>query len=70
MRPAPSTPLAHAFLALADDGAEAGRRTVPRMLVAAAASVVLAVGVPLGWYVSEKPVGALSSKTALAQDDE
>jgi len=70
MRPTTSTPLAYAFLALADDGPEAARRTVPRMLAAAAASVVLALGVPLGWYASEKPVGALSAKAALAQDDE
>jgi len=70
MRPTTSTPLAYAFLALADDGAEAAPPTVRRMLGAAAACAVLALGVPLGWYVSEKPVGALSSKTALAQDDE
>jgi hypothetical protein len=73
MRPATSTPLARAFLALADDGAEVEQRTLPRMLAAATASVVLAFGVPLGWYVakpSEKPVAALSSKSALAPDEE
>jgi hypothetical protein len=73
MRPATSTPLANAFLALADDGAEIGQRTLPRMVAAAAASVVLALGVPLGWYLAkpdEHPVAAISSKTALAPDDE
>ena len=73
MRPATSAPLARAFLALADDGADAAQRTLPRMLAAAAASVVLALGVPLGWYLaqpSEKPVAALSSKSALAPDEE
>ena len=73
MRPATSTPLAQAFLALADDGAEAEQRTLPRMLAAAAASVVLALGVPLGWYLakpSEKPVATLSSKSAVAPDEE
>jgi polygalacturonase len=70
MRPTTSTPLAYAFLALADDGAGPEPRTLPRAVAAAAAAVVLAVGVPLGWYVSEKPVGALSAKSALAQDDE
>jgi hypothetical protein len=73
MRPATSSPLANAFLALADDGAEAQQRTLPRMVAAAAASMVLAFGVPLGWYVakpSDHPEGALSSKTGLAQDDE
>jgi hypothetical protein len=70
MRPTTSTPLARAFLALADDGAEAEQRTLPRVVAAAAATAVLAIGVPLGWYVSEKPVGALSAKSALAQDDE
>lgn len=73
MRPATSSPLAHAFLALADDGAEPEQRTLPRVVAAAAASVVLALGVPLGWYLTkpaDHPVAALSSKTALAPDDE
>jgi hypothetical protein len=70
MRPTTSTPLAYAFLALADDRAETRQRTLPRALAAATAALVLAVGVPLGWYAAEKPVGALSAKAALAQDDE
>ena len=73
MVPATSSPLAHAFLALADDRAEVEQRTLPRVVAAAAAAVALALGVPLGWYLaqpSEKPVAALSSKTALAPDDE
>ena len=44
------------------------RRDVLR--AGAGGAAMLAVGVPLGWYVSEKPVGALSAKSALAQDDE
>ena len=50
-RPAPapmSPPLAHAFLALADDDAALDQRTLPRVLAAAAAAVVLALGAPLG----------------------
>jgi hypothetical protein len=73
MVPATSAPLAHAFLALADDGAEADQRTLPRMLAAAAAAIVLALGVPLGWFAAkpaEHPVAALSSKSALLADDE
>jgi hypothetical protein len=71
--PAPGCPpLAHAFLALADDG-DAGRRTLPCAVAAAAASVVLALGVPLGWVAvkpHQQPVAALASKFSLAADDE
>jgi hypothetical protein len=73
MAPATSAPLAHAFLALADDGAEADQRTLPRVLAAAAAAVVLALGVPLGWLAvkpADHPVAALSAKTALFSDEE
>ena len=67
--PATSIPLAYAFLALADDGAAADQRTLPRMLAAAAAAVVLAVGAPLGFLVvnpSDQPIGPLSSKSRAA----
>ncbi len=68
-----SPPLAHAFLALADDHAETDQRTLPRAFVAAAAAVVLAIGAPLGFLVvspSDHPVVTLSAKSALTQDDE
>ena len=73
MRPTTSIPLADAFLALTDDGAEPHRRTLPRMLAATAAAVVLAVGVPLGWYLTPRdahPLATLSSKSALTDSDE
>jgi hypothetical protein len=71
MPTATSIPLADAFLALSDDRAEAGQRTLPRIVAATAASVVLALGLPLGWHVMPKahPVAALSSKTSLAPDE-
>ena len=61
-------PLAHAFLALADDHVEADQRTLPRAVVAAVAAVVLAIGAPLGFLVvpARPPVAAPSSKFALA----
>ena len=76
MRPTTSLSLADAFLALSDDddGAAGDRRqTLPRMVAATVAAVVLAVGVPLGWFVTPRathPVAALSSKTALADGEE
>jgi hypothetical protein len=75
MRPTTSLSLADAFLALSDDDGAAGdrRQTLPRMVTATVAAVVLAVGVPLGWYVTPRathPVAALSSKTALADGEE
>ena len=71
MRPATSIPLADAFLALSDDGPPADQRTLARTLVACAATVVLALGLPLGTHVTPKahPVAALSSKTSLAPDE-
>ena len=71
MRPATSIPLADAFLALSDDGAPADPRTFARVVVAGAATVVLALGLPLGAHVTPKahPVAALSSKSSLAPDD-
>ena len=73
MRPTTSLPLADAFLALSDDGAAGDQRTLPRMLAATLAAVVLAVGVPLGWYLTPRaahPVAALSAKSALADGEE
>jgi hypothetical protein len=67
------TPLAHAFLALADDDSLADQRTRPRILSAFAAAVVLALGAPAGYvssHPSDHPVGALSSKFSLGLDDE
>jgi len=66
-------PLAHAFLALADDHEPVGQRTVPRLFAATAAAVVLAVGAPLGFLVvnpSDHAIGPLSSKFSLTLDDE
>ena len=66
-------PLAHAFLALADDDSPLDQRTLPRVLAAALAAVVLAIGAPLGFLVvnpSDHPSAALSSKFSLAPDDE
>jgi hypothetical protein len=73
MRPATSIPLADAFLALSDDGVVAEQRTLPRVVTATLAALILAVGVPLGWYLTPHathPVATLSSKTALADIDE
>jgi hypothetical protein len=64
--------LAYAYLALADHDDPAPQRTVPRMVAAAAASVVLAVGAPLGFLVvnpSDHLIGPPSSKYALTDDD-
>jgi hypothetical protein len=68
-----SSPLAHAFLALADDNTMPDQRTLPRAVTAAVAAVVLALGAPLGFLTlrpSEHPVAALSSKFSLSPDDE
>jgi hypothetical protein len=66
----PPPALAHAFLALADDGAEATQRSLPRAFAAAVAAVTLALGVPLGW-LADHPVPVLASKAhAGLLDDE
>ncbi|RKQ91288.1 hypothetical protein C8N24_1110 [Solirubrobacter pauli] len=66
-------PLAHAFLALADDPEPVDQRTVPRVFAAAVATVVLAVGAPLGFLVvnpADHTIGPLAgSKFSLALDD-
>lgn len=64
-----SQPLAHAFLALADDDTLVDQRSRPRVLVAAAAAVVLALGAPIGYLASDHPVAALSSKFSLSDDE-
>jgi hypothetical protein len=66
-----SQPLAHAFLALADDGADPPPRSLPVALAAALAAVTLALAAPLGW-LAQNPVAVLGSKThaALLLDDE
>jgi hypothetical protein len=66
-------PLAHAFLALADDPEPVAQRTVPRVVAAAVATVMLAVGTPLGFLVvnpADHAIGPLAgSKFALTLDD-
>jgi hypothetical protein len=63
-------PLAHAFLALADDGSQPAERSLPVAIAAALAAVTLALAVPLGW-LAEHPVAVLGSKShvALLDDD-
>jgi hypothetical protein len=66
-------PLAHAFLALADEPFETDQRTLPRAVTAAVAALALAAGTPLGYGVlkDHQPIGPLSPKVALvAPDDE
>jgi len=68
-RPADAMSLAYAFLALADDEALPSQRTMPRIVTAALAAVLLAAGTPLGFLVvKDHPVAALNSKVWL--DDE
>ena len=64
-------PLANAFLALADDPDPVDQRTLPRLFAAAAATVVLAVGAPLGFLVvnpDDHIIGPLS-KSSFTLDD-
>ena len=61
-------PLAHAFLALAD-GELPDQRTLPRVVTAALAAVLLAVGAPFGFLVvKDHPVAALNSKAWLSDE--
>ena len=65
--------LAYAYLALADDPEPVDQRTLPRVFAAVAATVILAVGAPLGWLVvnpSDHPIGPLSSSKFTFADDE
>ena len=63
--------LAYAYLALADDNDAAPQRTLPRMVAAAIASVVLAVGAPLGFLViNDNSIGPLTSSKFVLTDDE
>jgi hypothetical protein len=65
--------LADAFLALADDDVPVDQRSRPRILAAACAAAVLALGAPAGYlaaHPSNHAVGALSSKLSLGLDDE
>lgn len=67
--------LAHAYLALADDPeAPVGQHSVPRMVVALAATIVLAFATPLAWVtaVPGEPRDALAAtlvKAAAEEDD-
>ena len=66
-----SPPLAHAFLALADDDSLPAQRTLPRAVTAAVAAVVLTLGAPLGFLVvnaSDHPVATLATKFSLDDD--
>ena len=65
-----SPPLAHAFLALADDDALPDQRTLPRVVTAALAAVLLAVGTPLGFLVVKRPSGRRAELQGRALDDE
>jgi hypothetical protein len=68
--PTSSQPLAHAFLALADDGAEPAPRSLPVAVAAALAAVTLALAAPLGW-LAEHSVAVLGSKSHVSLlDDE
>jgi hypothetical protein len=60
-------PLAHAFLALSDDEPLPDQRTLPRVLVAAIAAWVLALGLPLAMSM-QHPVAVLSSKTTIVDE--
>ena len=60
-------PLAHAFLALADYDSLPDQRTLPRVLVAAIAAWVLALGLPLAMSM-QHPVAVLSSKTSIVDE--
>jgi hypothetical protein len=68
--------LAHAFLALGDDGADSPvRRSLQKAVVAAIAVFVLATAAPLGWLAPAKPrdqpaATAAGSKAWLHADDE
>ena len=65
--------LAYAYLALADDPEPVDQRTLPRVVAAAVATVVLAVGAPLGLLLvnpSDHPIGPLSSSKFTLADDE
>ena len=64
-----SPPLAHAFLALADDDAIPTQRTLPRVVTAALAAVLLTIGTPLGFLVvKDQPLAALTSKAWLDEE--
>jgi hypothetical protein len=65
--------LAYAYLALTDDPEPVEQRTLPRVFAAAAATVVLAIGAPLGWLAvnpSDHPNGTLTSSKFTLPDDE
>ncbi|HEX6026933.1 MAG TPA: hypothetical protein VFZ00_33355 [Solirubrobacter sp.] len=65
-----SPPLAQAFLALADDDSLPAQRTLPRVVTAALAAVLLAIGAPLALLVvKDQPVAALNSKAWLLDDE-
>jgi len=63
-----SDPLAHAFLALADDDALPEQHSLPRALVAALAALMIAAGLPLAAMSMEHPLGVLSSKVSIVDE--
>jgi hypothetical protein len=60
-------PLAHAFLALADDDSLPEQRTLPRVVVAVIAAWALAIGLPLA-LSTQHPPAVLSAKTAIVDE--
>jgi hypothetical protein len=62
-------PLAHAFLALADDDEPPARRSPLRAAAALLSALVLAIGVPLALQ-ADHPVTALGAKAGAALADE
>jgi hypothetical protein len=66
-------PLAHAYLALADDpGPAAVQRSLPRIVVALLAAVALALAAPVAWAAGEPrdPPAATPVKAGPADDDD
>ena len=68
--------LAHAFLALGDDGEDspAVRRTLQKAIVAAIAAFALATAAPMSWLAPAKPrdqpAATVGSKAGLQAHDE
>ena len=75
--PSPGPPLAHAFLALGDDGELPSRRPAPAFALASVlATLVLALSAPVAWFAapapkpSDQPAATPASKSALAAPDD
>jgi len=74
-QPSAHSPLAHAYLALADDPLPAvGQRSLPRALAALIAALVLAAAAPLAWISTARgqprdTPAATAVKAGHAEDD-